>query len=51
MIKRLLEALRRLLRKRRPPEPIDPYVGVREPVRRGPPSRSGAVALEEPDEN
>lgn len=48
----MLKRLRRILRKgpAPPPEPHDPYVGVREPVRKGPPNRSGAVALEEPEE-
>jgi hypothetical protein len=48
----LLNRLRRVLRKgpAPPAEPHDPYVGVREPVRKGPPDRSGAVALEEPQE-
>jgi len=47
-----MEALRRLLRKKSaPPEPREPYAGVRQPVKKGPPGRSGAVALEEPDEN
>lgn len=48
MLKRLILALQRLLRRKpAPPEP-DPYAGVRAPVRKGPPNRSGAVALEEP---
>jgi hypothetical protein len=33
-----------------PLPPDDPYVGVREPRRRGPGGRSGAVAIEEPME-
>jgi hypothetical protein len=33
-----------------PPLPEDPYVGVREPRKRGPGGRSAAVALAEPDE-
>jgi len=41
--------LRRLLR-RNPAEPQDPYARARVPVRRGPSSRSAAVALEEPQE-
>jgi hypothetical protein len=52
MLKRLIESLRRVLRKRpAPPEPHDPYAGVRVPLKRGPYNRSGAVALEEPHEN
>jgi hypothetical protein len=51
-LKNLLDRLRRIIRKKSapPPEPSDPYAGVRQPVRKGPPHRSGAVALEEPDE-
>lgn len=37
----------RWLSGRRPP-PDDPYAGVRQPVRRGPPSRAAGVALAEP---
>jgi len=33
-----------------PPEPSDPYAYRMAPVRKGPPSRSGAVALIEPGE-
>lgn len=51
MLKKLLEGLRRLLGKRPAPPPRDPYAGVRAPLKKGPPNRSGAVALEEPDEN
>ena len=45
----LWEYLQRLLR-RRPAEPTDPYAGKLAPVRKGPPGRSGAVALAEPEE-
>lgn len=40
---------RRLFRKR-PPDPR-PFAEVRAPLRRGPSSRGGAVALEEPRES
>jgi hypothetical protein len=51
--KDLMEKLRKLLARvaSPPPEPDDPYAGVRAPVNRGPKGRSGAVALAEPDEN
>lgn len=50
-LKNLLARLRRLLGKRStPPEPSEPYAGVRQPLRKGPSGRSGAVALEEPGE-
>ena len=32
-------------------EDLDPLTGVRAPRKRGPQSRSGAIALEEPDED
>jgi len=38
------------LLRRKPAEPEDPYARVRVPVRRGPPGRAAAVALEEPEE-
>jgi hypothetical protein len=49
---RLLNRLKRLFgRKPEPePEPEDPFSGVRSPTKRGPQSRSGAVALAEPNE-
>jgi GrpB-like predicted nucleotidyltransferase (UPF0157 family) len=43
----LVQTLRRWLK--RNPEEQDPYARVRVPVRKGPGSRSAAVALEEPD--
>jgi hypothetical protein len=45
----LRQLVRRLLR-RDPAEPQDPYARVRVPLRRGPGSRSSAIALEEPPE-
>lgn len=42
--------LRNGLRGLPPLPPDDPYVGVREPRRRGPGGRSSAVAVEEPRE-
>jgi hypothetical protein len=51
-LKMLFEKLRKLFgRRATPPEPHDPYAGVRVPVKKGPRGRSGAVALAEPDEN
>jgi hypothetical protein len=52
LLKDLLTKLQRLVgRPAEPPEPHDPYAGVRVPVTEGPKGRSGAVALAEPDEN
>ena len=52
LLKDLLTKLQRLVgRPAEPPEPHDPYAGVRVPVKEGPKGRSGAVALAEPDEN
>ena len=52
-LQRLLARLKRLFgRKPEPePEPEDPFAGVRSPNRRGPQSRSGAVALVEDEED
>jgi hypothetical protein len=44
----LTEALR-FLTGRRPDSPDDPYAAVRSPIKRGPPNRSAAVALDGPD--
>jgi hypothetical protein len=42
----------RFLYPRSPAEPVDdPFAPVTAPRQRGPKSRSGAVALEEPDDN
>jgi hypothetical protein len=49
----ILPTLRRFMHAllhRGPAEPEDPYARVRVPVRRGPPGRAAAVALEEPEE-
>jgi len=44
--------LRRLLRPRAPAEPADdPFALVSAPLKRGPKGRSGAVAVEEPDDD
>jgi len=44
--------VRRLLRPRSPAEPADePFAPVGVPVKRGPRGRTGAVAIEEPDED
>ena len=45
---RLGQILQKLLR--RDPEPQDPYAYVGVPLRKGPPGRSSAIALTEPDE-
>jgi hypothetical protein len=42
-----IERVLRWLTGRRPP-PEEPFNSVRQPVRRGPPTRSARVALEEP---
>jgi len=44
----LAEALQ-FLTGRRPDLPDDPYAAVRSPIKRGPPNRSAAVALDGPD--
>ena len=48
-LKLLWNNLLRLLKKDRP-DPRDPYADKLAPVRKGPPGRSGAVALAEPEE-
>jgi hypothetical protein len=45
--KNVIETLRRWWK--RHPDSRDPYARVRVPVRKGPGSRHGAVALKEPD--
>jgi len=44
----LAEALQ-FLTGRRPDLPDDPYAAVRSPIKRGPPGKSAAVALDGPD--
>jgi hypothetical protein len=44
----LRRLIRRELRPSDPPPPGDPYSWVRQPVHRGPSSRSAGVALDEP---
>lgn len=44
----LTDALR-LLTGRRPDSPDDPFAAVRVAIRRGPPDKSAAVALDEPE--
>ena len=44
----LRDALR-FLTGRRPDSPDDPHAAVRAPIKRGPPDKSAAVALDEPD--
>jgi hypothetical protein len=46
-----LDSLRRLLGRKLPPLPEDPYADRMAPVRRGPKGRSGAAAVAEPDED
>ena len=46
----MLDAIRRLLGKRPPQLPGDPYADRMAPVRRGPKGRSGAAAVAEPEE-
>lgn len=46
MLRRLANMWRAIRRRNQSPE--DPYASVRHPVRRGPPSNSAAVALDEP---
>jgi hypothetical protein len=47
----VLRFVRNLFKPREPSESVeDPLAGVPSPKRRGPPNRSGAVALAEPDE-
>jgi len=43
----LKDALR-FLTGRRPDSPDDPYAPVRSPIKRGPPDKHAAVALDEP---
>ena len=47
---RMLATLQRLLRKRRDPEPQDPYAYVTAPRKPRPNSRSGAAVAELPEE-
>lgn len=49
--KALLDSLRRLLGKKPPPLPEDPYADRMAPLRRGPKGRSGAAAVAEPEED
>jgi hypothetical protein len=46
LMKRLQEAIRRLLGKEPSPPPTDPYAYTMAPVRRGPKGRSGAAVAE-----
>jgi len=46
---KLRNAIKGLLTGRRPDSPDDPYAAVRAPIKRGPPDKSAAVALDEPD--
>ena len=49
LMKQLQDQLRRILRKKSPPEPEgDPYASVTAPLRRGPKGRSGAAVADIP---
>jgi hypothetical protein len=48
--RRFAANVRRWFTGQNPEPPEDPYSSVRHPVRRGPPSRASAVAMEEPPE-
>ena len=50
LLKRLQEAVRRLLRKKEKPPEGDPYAYVTVPVRRGPKGRSGAAVADFEDD-
>jgi hypothetical protein len=50
LMKRLRDQIRRLLRKKSPPE-ADPYAYVTAPLRRGPKGRSGAAVAEIEDDS
>jgi hypothetical protein len=39
----------RFLTGRRPDSPDDPYAAIRVPIKRGPPDKRAAVALDEPE--
>lgn len=47
----IADLIRRLLGKKPPQLPGDPYAERMAPVRRGPKGRSGAAAVAEPDED
>jgi hypothetical protein len=49
--KALLDSIRRLLGKKPPQTPGDPYADRMAPVLRGPKGRSGAAAVAEPEED
>ncbi len=48
-LRKAIERAVRFFKRAEPDRPRDPYAGVRAPVRRGPPGRSSAVALPEPE--
>jgi hypothetical protein len=50
LMKKLRDTIRRLFRKKSPPE-ADPYAYVTAPVRRGPKGRSGAAVAEIEDDS
>jgi hypothetical protein len=50
-LRTLLDFVRRLLGKKPPQLPGDPYADRMVPVRRGPKGRSGAAAVLEPEED
>jgi hypothetical protein len=51
LVKRLEDALRRLLGKKPSPPPADPYAYSMAPLRRGPKGRSGAAVADIEDDS
>jgi hypothetical protein len=51
LVKRLEDALRRLLGKKPSPPPADPYAYSMAPLRRGPKGRSGAAVADVEDDS
>lgn len=49
--RRVLDSLRRLLGKKPPPAPGDPYAYRMAPLRDGPRGRSGTAAVAEPEDD
>ena len=51
IIKKLMDRIRRILRKKEKPPEGDPYAYVGSPLRRGPKGRSGAAVAEIEDDS
>jgi len=51
VLRMLLDALRRILRGKPAPPPVDPYACITVPLRRGPKGRSGAAVAEVEDDS